>query len=207
MSVKLFYNLIKRIFDIAVSAIALAVTFPFFLIIALLIKLDSKGPVFFVQERVGKDGKIFKFIKFRTMVDNAEIMGLGKWAEKDDPRITKVGRFLREWTIDEAPQFINILKGEMAFVGPRPLSIYNKGSTPEMEKLWQKRISVKPGLISIVDMKGRNLVPWEKRFEYDAWYIDHQSFRLDMKILIVGFFHVLSRKGVYGEEGVNKPNI
>src|SRR3989344_5648604 len=96
--------------------------------------------------------------------------------------------------------------GDMSFVGPRPLSAYNKGSSTEMEKLWQRRISIKPGLVSLVDVKGRNLVSWEQRFEYDIWYIDHQSFWLDIKILFLGFFAVLSRKGVYGEGGMNRPN-
>ncbi|MDP3882995.1 MAG: sugar transferase [Candidatus Staskawiczbacteria bacterium] len=197
---------LKRIFDFFVSLGALIIFSPLFLINAVLIKLDSKGPVFFIQERVGKNGKPFKFYKFRTMVDKAEQIGLKESAHENDPRITRFGKFLREWTIDEAPQFINVLKGDMSLVGPRPLSAYNAGSTAEMKKMWQKRISVKPGLVSLVDMKGRNLVPWEKRFEYDSWYVDHQSLWLDLKILVLGFFAVLSRKGVYGEGGANKPN-
>ncbi|OGZ63465.1 MAG: hypothetical protein A2998_01535 [Candidatus Staskawiczbacteria bacterium RIFCSPLOWO2_01_FULL_37_25b] len=199
-------KIIKRTIDIILASGALIILFPFFVIIAILIKIDSKGPVFFIQERVGKNGKPFNFIKFRTMVENAELMGLKESAHENDPRITKIGKFLREWTIDEAPQFINVLKGDMSLVGPRPLSAYNSGNTPEMKKMWQKRISVKPGLVSLVDMKGRNLVPWEKRFEYDLWYIDNQSFWLDLKILVLGFFSVISRKGVYGKEGINKPN-
>ena len=199
-------KIIKRTIDIILASGALIILFPFFVIIAILIKIDSKGPVFFIQERVGKNGKPFNFIKFRTMVENAESMGLKESAHENDPRITKIGKFLREWTIDEAPQFINVLKGDMSLVGPRPLSAYNSGNTPEMKKMWQKRISVKPGLVSLVDMKGRNLVPWEKRFEYDLWYIDNQSFWLDLKILVLGFFSVISRKGVYGKEGINKPN-
>ena len=199
-------KIIKRTIDIILASGALIILFPFFVIIAILIKIDSKGPVFFIQERVGKNGKPFNFIKFRTMVENAELMGLKESAHENDPRITKIGKFLREWTSDEAPQFINVLKGDMSLVGPRPLSAYNSGNTPEMKKMWQKRISVKPGLVSLVDMKGRNLVPWEKRFEYDLWYIDNQSFWLDLKILVLGFFSVISRKGVYGKEGINKPN-
>ncbi len=198
--------IIKRVADFIISLIALVVTSPVFLGLAILIKLDSKGSVFFVQERVGKNGKPFLFLKFRTMVNDAEKMGLKEGASKNDPRITKLGGFLREWTIDEMPQFINVLKGDMSLVGPRPLSAYNMGSTPEMKKKWEKRISVKPGLVSIVDVKGRNLVPWEKRFEYDMWYINNWSLWLDLKILVTGFFAVLSRKGVYGKEGINKPN-
>lgn len=197
--------ILKRIIDFCVSLITLIIASPLFLIIAVLIKIDSKGPVFFIQERVGKNGKLFKFIKFRTMVDNAEKIGLKSGASENDPRITKIGKFLREWTIDELPQFINILKGDMSLVGPRPWIAY-AGKDIKMKELWQKRISIKPGLVSLVDVKGRNLVPWEKRFEYDSWYIDHWSLWLDLKILVLGFFAVLSRRGVYGEDGVN-PNI
>jgi len=200
-------KIIKEIFDFVVALITLIIISPVFIILAILIKIDSKGPVFFVQERIGKNGRSFKFFKFRTMVVNAESVGLKEYAHQNDPRITKIGKFLREWTIDELPQFINIFIGDMSLVGPRPLSSYNSGSTEEMKKMWQKRISVKPGLVSMVDVKGRNLVPWEKRFEYDVWYIDNWSFWLDLKILILGFFAVLSRRGVYGHDGMNKPNI
>ena len=197
---------IRRFIEIIVSALTLIVMSPVFLLLAILIKAESKGPVFFVQKRAGKNGKPFDFYKFRTMVQDAESIGLKQGAAENDPRITKLGKFLREWTIDEFPQFINVFLGDMALVGPRPLSAYNKGNTPEMEALWQKRILIKPGLVSLVDIKGRNLVPWEKRFEYDAWYIDHQSLWLDAKILVLGFLAVLSRKGVYGEGGTNKTN-
>ena len=175
---------------------------PVFGIFAILIKLSSPGPVIFKQERGGRNGKSFILLKFRTMKDaqGSPITSSG------DERITGIGKFLRKTKLDEMPQFINVLKGDMSLVGPRPLSAYNSGNTPEMKTMWQKRISVKPGLVSLVDMKGRNLVPWEKRFEYDLWYIDNQSFWLDLKILVLGFFSVLSRKGVYGEEGMNKPN-
>lgn len=193
---------IKIIADPVVALLALVLTSPVFLVLAILIKFDSKGPVFFIQERLGKGGKPFRFIKFRTMVQDAEKIGLGKSASENDPRITKIGKFLREWTIDEMPQFINILRGEMSFVGPRPWIAYT-GHDEEMKKLWRKRISVKPGLISLVDMRGRNLLPWAKRLEYDSWYIDNCSLWLDLKILFFGFFAVLSRHGVYGENGIN----
>ena len=190
---------IKKIIDFLMSLLALIILSPLFLLIAILIKIDSNGPVFFVQERVGEKEKIFKFYKFRSMAKNAPDTGIEDIAE-EDPRITRIGKFLREWTIDEFPQFINILKGDMSLVGPRPMPEY-EGKNEKMKKLWQKRTSIKPGLVSLVDIKGRALVPWEKRFEYDAWYVDNWSFWLDFKILILGFFAVLSRKGVYGEGG------
>lgn len=200
----MFYKKVKTVIDFAISLIALIITSPLFLVIILLIKIDSKGPVFFVQNRAGKTGRIFKFLKFRTMVKGAEDTDLGISVVKNDARITKIGRFLREWTLDELPQLINILKGDMSLVGPRPLPPYN-GQDETLKKLWQKRISIKPGLVSIVDIKGRNLVSWEKRLEYDSWYIDRLSLWLDFEILVLGFFAVLSRKGVYGEGGENKP--
>lgn len=196
---------IKYILDFVISAATLIILSPLFILIALLIKFTSRGPIIFRQKRTGRDGRQFYFLKFRTMVENAENIGLKMAAEENDPRITRTGKFLREWTLDELPQFFNILKGDMSLVGPRPLPAY-EGSDEKMKALWQKRISIKPGLVSIVDIKGRNLVPWEKRFEYDAWYIDNQSLWLDFKILVLGFLAVLSRKGVYGEEGMNKPN-
>lgn len=200
----MFYKKIKTIIDFLISLIALIITSPLFLVIILLIKIDSKGPVFFIQNRAGKNERIFKFLKFRTMVKGAENMGLGIGVVKNDSRITRVGKFLREWTLDELPQLINILKGDMSLIGPRPLPPY-QGQNSEFKKLWEKRISIKPGLVSIVDIKGRNLVSWEKRLEYDSWYIDHLCLWLDFKILVLGVFAVLSRKGVYGEDGENKP--
>ncbi|MEK7663902.1 MAG: sugar transferase [Patescibacteria group bacterium] len=199
------FNGVKNIIDFTITLIAFVFLMPLFLLIALLIKLDSKGPIFFIQDRVGKNGKLFKFLKFRTMVENAEKIGLGLGVSKDDFRITRVGRFLREWTLDELPQFINILKGEMSLVGPRPLPQYpNQNILPAT--LWQKRVSVKPGLICLVDIKGRGFVSsWRERLELDVWYVENRSFWLDFKILFLGFFAVLSRRGVYGKEGVNKP--
>jgi len=196
---------IKRIIDFAITLIAVVILAPVFLLIALLIKLDSNGPVLFVQKRLGKNSKPFKFLKFRTMIKNAQNMGLGLAVSKNDFRITKIGRFLREWTLDELPQLFNVLKGDMSLVGPRPLPQYQNQSAFSKE-LWQKRLLIKPGLICLVDIKGRGLVEsWEKRLEYDIWYVDNWSLWLDFKILFLGFFAVLSRRGVYGEGGVNKP--
>jgi len=193
---------IKKSFDIIVVLVALIITSPLFLVIVVLIKMDSKGPVFFIQERVGKNGKKFKFLKFRSMAQETPDTGIEDIAE-ENLYITHVGKFLREWTLDELPQLFNILKGEMSLVGPRPLPDH-QFKDEKMQKLWQKRISIKPGLVSMGDAKGRNLIPWEKRFEYDSWYIDHQSFGLDLKILVLVFFAVLSRKGVYGDNEANK---
>ncbi len=134
---------IKRLFDFVVSIVSLLILSPLFLFIALLIKLDSKGPVFYSQERIGKDGKPFNLIKFRTMVVGAEKMGLGLEVARDDERITRVGRFLRYWTLDELPQLINVLRGDMSLVGPRP----GVASQTARYTSWQRRrLEVKPGM-------------------------------------------------------------
>lgn len=185
---------VKRITDFLASFLGLVVLSPFFIIMAVLIKLDSNGPVFFKQKRVGKNGKVFTMWKFRTMIENAEKVETTHELLESDPRITKIGRFFRSWTIDEFPQLINVLKGEMSLVGPRPLPEYHVEKYDDFQK---KVLSVKPGMISLVDIKGRALVPWEKRFEYDVWYIENWSLWLDLKILFLGFFVLLSRKGVY----------
>lgn len=185
---------LKRQIDFWGLLFGLVVLMPLFLITAILIKIDSPGPVFFRQRRVGQNGKIFKIWKFRTMVDNAEKMEINHNLSKDDPRITKIGRVLRIWTLDEWPQLINVLKGEMSLVGPRPLPQYQVEKYNDFQK---KKLSVKPGMVSLVDVKGRNLVPLDKRLEYDIWYIENWSLLLDLKILFLTPFIILSRKGVY----------
>jgi lipopolysaccharide/colanic/teichoic acid biosynthesis glycosyltransferase len=201
----IFQQSFKKIIDFILSLIGLIILSPLFVLIALLIKLGSKGPVFFKQERLGKNGKIFKIWKFRTMIENAENIGLGLASAENDQRITKVGKFLREWTLDEWPQLINVIKGEMSLVGPRPLPKYPNQDVFS-DELWQRRLSIKPGLICLVDIKGRASVSWGKRLEYDAWYVDNWSLWLDFKILVFGFFAVLSGKGIYGE-GTTLPSF
>jgi len=192
--------ILKRIFDILASGIALVVLLPIFAVIGIFIKLDSKGRVFFVQERAGKDGKIFKAYKLRTMVNNAVEKGLGYEIAKDDNRITRVGKHLR-WGIDELPQLINVFKGEMSLVGPRPTLIeqvrrYSKEHT--------RRLEMKPGLTGWALVNGRNILSWPEKIKLDIWYIDHWSLWLDLKILIKTIWVlVFTREGVYGEDGVN----
>ncbi len=197
------FQFIKTMADFLLALFALILLFPLFLIIVISIFFDSDGPVIFKQERLGKGGKLFRIWKFRTMIKNAESIGLGLASAENDPRVTKIGKFLRKWTLDEWPQLVNILRGEMSLVGPRPLPKYeNMGRFSS--GLWEKRVLVKPGLICLVDIKGRGLVPWGKRLEYDAWYVDNWSLWLDLKVFIIGFFAVLSRKGVYGNGGRNE---
>ena len=196
------FLVVKKITDLITASIISAILSPLFLVVALLIKINSRGPVFFRQIRIGKNEKPFKIWKFRTMIENAENIGLGMVSIENDSRITKVGKFLREWTLDEWPQLINVLKGEMSLVGPRPLPNY---AEEELSDIRKKRLTVLPGMVSLVDIRGRNLVPWEERFKIDNWYIDNWSLRLDLKIILLTPLVIFSRKGVYGEGEKNIP--
>ncbi len=180
---------IKRIFDIIISIVTLMVLFPFLVIIAILIKITSPGPIFFIQERIGKDGKPFNLIKFRTMVKDAEKLTKGMHIDGRNPYITKVGRFLRKWSIDEIPELINVLKGEMSIVGPRPTLRYQ---VEKYDNFQRQRLLVKPGLTGWAQINGRNAIPWSKRIELDVWYVDHWSLWLDL-IIILKTIRVLFR--------------
>jgi lipopolysaccharide/colanic/teichoic acid biosynthesis glycosyltransferase len=183
------------------SGIALIVLLPIFAVIGIFIKLDSKGPVFFVQERAGKDGKIFKAYKLRTMVDNAVEMGLGYEIAKDDSRITRVGKCLR-WGIDELPQLINVFRGDMSLVGPRPALPHQVKKYSEEEK---RRLEVKPGITGWALVNGRNKLSWPERIKLDIWYIDNWSLWLDLKILFKTIWVVIfKREGIYGKDGVTR---
>ena len=192
-------NILKRIIDVVVSGIGLIILFPIFVVIVILIKLDSKGPVFFVQERAGKDGKIFRAYKLRTMVDNAVVVG-GKKLCQDDLRITRVGKHLR-WGIDELPQLINVFKGDMSMVGPRPTLIEQVN---RYSKEHRRRLEVKPGITGWALINGRNTLTWPEKIKLDIWYIDHWSLWLDVKILFKTIWVVIfTREGLYGKDGVN----
>ncbi len=193
--------LMKRLLDVVASVVGLAMLAIPFALIALAIKLDSRGAVFFKQQRVGKDGRKFICWKFRTMIEGAVNQGLGVTVAQDDPRITRVGRFLRNWGLDELPQLINVLKGEMSLVGPRPTFPYQAELYDEFQK---RRLEVKPGITGWALVNGRNRLPWEERIKLDVWYVDHWSLWLDLKILLKTFWIVLiTREGLYGEGGVN----
>jgi len=187
---------IKRIIDVAISGIGLILLFPIFAIIGMFIKIDSKGPVFFIQKRAGEDGKIFRAYKLRTMVDNPYNMGKG--LRQNDPRITRVGRYLR-WGIDELPQLMNVFKGDMSLVGPRPTLIEQVN---RYSKEHRRRLEVKPGITGWALINGRNTLTWTERIELDIWYIDHWSLWLDLKILFKTFWVVIFiREGIYGKDG------
>lgn len=192
---------IKRAMDIALSSIALVLLCIPFAVIAVLIRLDSPGPVFFRQERLGKHEKPFRIWKFRTMVENAQNQGLGLNATKDDFRITRAGSILRKWGADELPQVINVFTGEMSIVGPRPAICY---PVKQYDDFYRRRFQVRPGVTCLAIVKGRNSLPWEERIRLDVEYIDNWSLWQDFIIILETFWVVLvTHKGVYGPGGVN----
>ena len=193
--------ILKRFFDFLIALTALIILSPIFLAIAILIKIDSFGTVFFKQERIGKDEKPFYPLKFRTMVAGAVNKGLGINVSEKDERITKLGSFLRKWGIDELPQLINILKGEMSLVGPRPTLRYQVEKYNDFEK---RRLLAKPGLAGWAIIHGRNSLTWQERIKYDVWYVENRSFWLDIKIIFKTFHLIFIRQeGVYGKGGIN----
>ena len=196
---------LKRTLDVSVSAVALAMLAIPFGIVALAIKLDSRGPVFFRQERAGKDGKPFRVWKLRTMIVGAVQQGLGYNVRQGDPRITRVGQVLRNLGLDELPQLLNVLAGEMSLVGPRPTLPYQVAHYDALER---RRLSVRPGITSLAVVSGRNALPWRERIALDLWYIEHWSLGLDLRILARTLWVVLiKREGLYGEDGVNDPFV
>ena len=190
----MYRNYIKRIFDIIFSLLLLIILLPLLLITAIIIKIDSKGPIIFKQERIGKDGKVFKIYKFRSMIVGAEHIGTGVYSKKDDNRITKVGKFIRKTSIDELPQLVNILIGEMSFIGPRPVLTYHPWRYEEYTSEQLKRFEVRPGITGWAQIHGRKTVEWPIRLKYDAYYVENLSFKLDCKIFIKTFLVVLTMK-------------
>jgi lipopolysaccharide/colanic/teichoic acid biosynthesis glycosyltransferase len=192
--------LVNRTLDVLISLIGLIVTAPINLLIALLIRLEDGGPVFFAQERVGKDGLRFKALKFRSMIQNAEHQGLGLAVAVNDDRITRVGKFIRATSIDELPQLWNVLRGEMSIVGPRPTV---QSQVDRYTDVQRRRLEVKPGLTGWAQVNGRNSIPWEKRIELDVWYVDHRSLWLDALIMLRTPLALIPRASThYGPGGV-----
>ena len=181
----------KRSLDLIVTLLVLLVLSPVFLLIATIIKLTSEGPVFFTQERIGKNGKPFTFIKFRTMVIDAENKGV--LCLKDDPRVTSFGKWLRSFSLDELPQLFNVAKGEMSLIGPRPgLEYQIKKYTP----LQKQRLEVLPGLTGWAQVNGRNSISWDERIRCDVQYVDELSFLKDARIVLKTFKTVLFRENL-----------
>jgi len=186
-----------RIFDVILSFTAILILLPLMGIIALLIKLEDGAPVLYIQERVGHLGKRFRLIKFRSMVKDAEKVGSGLYIDgENDPRITRVGKFLRRWSLDELPQLFNVIKGDMSLVGPRPGMPFQLKEYTERQK---KRLLVRPGITGWAQINGRNSLSWPERIELDLWYIKNRSVPLYFKILLRTIPAVVSPRGLYGE--------
>ena len=185
----------KRFFDILVSLVGLIITSPILLIVAIAIKLESKGPIIFKQERVGKNGKVYWMYKFRSMCVGAEQQAGGVYCVKGDKRVTKVGKFIRATSIDELPQFVNILKGDMSLIGPRPVLTYYPKKWEEYTETELKRFSVRPGVTGWAAVHGRKTNTVEARFEYDNYYAEKLSLWLDIKIFFMTIKSVFTNEG------------
>lgn len=197
------FNLaLKRIIDIFGSLVGLIILLPLMIIISILIKLTSEGPVIFKQERLGKNGKVFKIYKFRTMVVNAENIGDGLTVKSEsDSRITKVGRILRKTSLDELPQLFNVLVGHMSLVGPRPPVTYHPYDGYNNYPNWaKKRFNMRPGITGLAQVTVRNSVTWDERIKVDNEYIDKFNIWLDIKILFLTIKSVFKSQNIYSNE-------
>lgn len=191
-----YYRYFKRISDLVIALIALLIVSPVLLIVTLLLLVFQKGHVYFVQPRVGKNERIFKIIKFKTMNEKKNTDGD---LLSDKERLTSVGKFIRKTSLDELPQLINILKGDMSFVGPRPLLVEYLNHYDEVQRT---RHHVMPGITGWAQINGRNSISWQEKFKFDVWYVQNQSFFLDSKILYLTFTKVIKAEGINSKEGV-----
>ncbi|MGH2950905.1 MAG: sugar transferase [Solirubrobacterales bacterium] len=184
-----------RALDLVLAALAIALATPVLLIAAVAIKLDSRGPVFYRQRRVGRDGAEFDLLKLRTMRPGSDPVGVGTPVLQDDPRVTRVGRALRRASLDELPNLLNVVRGQMAIVGPRPTLAAQVDLYTERQR---RRLEVRPGLTGWAQVNGRAGIPWAERIELDLWYVEHRSLALDLGILARTARLLLSGHGLYG---------
>lgn len=185
---------VKRAMDLLVAVVGLILFLPVLALIAVAIKIDSPGPVFFVQQRVGWRGRVFCMLKFRTMIEGAERSGDGVYVAANDPRITRVGKFLRRFSLDELPQLLHVLTGQMSLVGPRPALPYQLQYYSARDA---ERLRVRPGLTGWSQVSGRNLLSWPERLKKDVWYVENFSLALDLGILLRTPIAWLSGNGLY----------
>jgi len=193
----LYKRFFKRFFDFIIALVGLIILSPLFLILWIGLSIANKGTgAFFVQERPGKDEKIFKVIKFKTMNDRRDENGN---LLPDSERLTTIGRWIRSLSLDELPQLINVLKGDMSLVGPRPLLVQY---LPLYDEVQRRRHEVRPGITGWAQVNGRNAISWEQKFDYDVWYVDHLSLSLDIKILLKTIEKVFKREGINSDTAV-----
>ncbi len=196
-SINLF---LKRSFDFISSGVAIIILLPLWIVIALAVKIDSKGPVLFQQRRRTKDGQVFQMYKFRSMVVNAESIGTGLFNYANDPRVTRVGRFLRDSSLDELPQLFNVFCGKLSLVGPRPCVEYELGDFDTLNKKYKKRFDVRSGITGLAQIKGRNENSWDEKVTYDNIYIDEfkkQGIWIDIKIIAGTVAKVFKKQNIY----------
>jgi undecaprenyl phosphate N,N'-diacetylbacillosamine 1-phosphate transferase len=187
----MYRHFFKRLFDFVIALVGLIILSPLFLILWIGLSIANKGAgAFFVQERPGKDEKIFKVIKFKTMNDRRDENGN---LLPDSERLTKIGRVIRSLSLDELPQLINVLKGDMSLIGPRPLLVQY---LPLYDEVQRRRHEVRPGITGWAQVNGRNAISWQEKFAYDVWYVDHLSLSLDIKILLKTIEKVFKREGI-----------
>lgn len=189
---KFYKNYGKRAIGFIIALIAFIILLPILLLVAILIKLDSKGPVIFKQERLGVNGVPFKIFKFRSMCVGAEKQGSGVYSYKGDSRITKVGRIIRATSIDELPQLWNIIKGDMALIGPRPALTYHPWPYEQYDEYQKHMFDVRPGITGWAQVNGRKEVPWPERIKLNVYYVEHVSLWFDIKILFMTVFKVVT---------------
>jgi len=188
---------VRRALDILLAGALLVVTAPFLAIAGIAIRVESGRPVFYRQRRVGEHGRPFDVWKLRTMVPGAESMGAGIYVVEGDPRITRVGRLLRRFSLDELPNLVNVLKGDMAMVGPRPTVQEQVDRYTERQR---RRLEVKPGITGWAQINGRTSLPWPERIELDVWYVEHRSLRLDLRILARTARMLATGRGLYSQD-------
>lgn len=195
----MYANIIKPLLDVLAAIIGLILLSPIFIVLILILLIDNKGKPFFYQKRAGKNGKVFKIIKIKTMNDKKDEHG--EFLSFNE-RVTTLGKFIRKYSLDEIPQLFNIIKRDMSLIGPRPLH-------PEYLPLYNdeqaKRHNVMPGITGWAQINGRNTITWEQKFEYDVWYVNNLSFLLDLKILVLTFCKVIKKKDINCSESSNMP--
>ena len=190
----MYERFFKRVIDIVLSVIGIIICLIPMIITAIAIKIDSPGPVLFRQKRIGYKGKVFEIYKFRSMCQGAEHTGTGVYSGADDMRVTRVGKIIRATSIDELPQFFNIIKGDMSFIGPRPPLTYHPWPIEEYTEEQLHMFDARPGITGWAQVNGRKGVEWHKRIELNCWYVDNMSLWLDIKILFTTFFKVLKNE-------------
>ncbi|WP_033958607.1 sugar transferase [Psychroserpens jangbogonensis] len=198
---KLYGNVIKRLLDLVTASIGFLLAFPIFIIVWIVLLVKNNGSAFFFQERPGKNERIFKIIKFKTMNDKKDASG--ELLPPGD-RLTKTGIFVRKYSLDEIPQLLNVIKGDMSLIGPRPLLIRY---LPRYNKFQKQRHNIKPGITGWAQVNGRNAISWEQKFEYDVWYVNNISLKLDIKIIFLTIYKVFKKDGIYSVDNDIVPDF